>query len=35
MERWLDEEGKNVLCVCVRMTEIKKSLYRGMFGENI
>lgn len=36
MERWLDEEGKKcAVCVCVRMTEIKKSLYRGMFGENI
>lgn len=34
MERWLDEEGKKC-AVCVRMTEIKTSLYRGMFGENI
>lgn len=27
--------GEKMCCVCVRMTEIKKSLYRGMFGENI
>lgn len=27
--------GGKMCRVCVRMTEIKKSLYRGMFGENI